>query len=195
MLHRFASRATHSGADTLDREINRSLASFFKLQFRFEMVALLQRLFQSDEHDMIAGRLKSDRLSRFDFDARRHCTHLHHALVHTHFMNLESVRNIRYTTGQTIGRTPHVGNGKITTTDGRAFWRRSRPGSRNFQIADNNVVRSSRHARAYCENESDHENESNHPDLRIPNAPDDLYPEPGGLQWCVGRIGSGAVID
>lgn len=48
------------GADAFERKINGDFAGFLKFQRRLDVIALLKRFLQTDQHNVIA--------TRFDFD-------------------------------------------------------------------------------------------------------------------------------
>src|ERR1700694_5542983 len=76
-------------ADGPDRVLHVNRAGFFELERARDLFALLERLLEIDEHQMIAVGLELDRLARLDLDAAGDGTHLHHALIHGHVMDFD----------------------------------------------------------------------------------------------------------
>src|SRR5713101_1497335 len=76
-------------ADALHRELHLNLAGFFELQRAVDLLALLERLLEIDEHQMQAVGLELERLARLDLDAAGDGAHLHHALIHGHLMDFD----------------------------------------------------------------------------------------------------------
>src|SRR5450755_2636269 len=115
------------GANALDDEINLDLASPGELQRGLEMIALHELPVQANEHHVIAAGAELDRLPRLDLYAAREGTHLHHAVVHAHFVDLKSACNIAYTADQAFGRAASIGDLHIAAADAGTFRRSARP--------------------------------------------------------------------
>src|SRR5216684_2506766 len=76
-------------ADALHRELHLNLAGFFELQRAVDLLALLERLLEIDEHQMQAVGLELECLARLDLATAGDGAHLHHALIHGHLMDFD----------------------------------------------------------------------------------------------------------
>src|SRR5690349_13109080 len=174
MLHRHAisrCRAPASRTDAFDHEIHGRATGFFEFQSGLDMFAFLERLLQADKHNVISGGFESNCLARLDFNARCDLAHLHHTLVHTHFMNFEFARNVRNTAEQPIGSASGIGDRKVAATYRSPFWRGARPSSRQFESANHDIVGARGPGGTDCKDEGGNERNFTHLDLRttIPN--------------------------
>src|SRR6185312_5318762 len=138
-LHLARRRAAFSGANAFNGKIDGDFARFLKFQHRFDVLALLQRALQPDEHHMVSTRLQFDRLSRFDLESLVERTHFHHAVVHAHLVDLETAGDIRRAPDKAVSHTPCVRDRHVGAPDRSALWRSARPGTRNFQAPDRDI--------------------------------------------------------
>jgi len=77
-------------------------ASLLEYKFCLDVVAGGQRLLQAHEHDVERLRLQFDRLTRLDFDAPLDRAHLHHPVLHFHFVYFQFRRAIGGNADQTV---------------------------------------------------------------------------------------------
>src|SRR6185295_1498541 len=111
----FALRRT---ANRLDGVFDVDLAGLLELQRALDPLALLERLADADEHQVIAAGLELDGLARLDLDAVRERTHLHHAVVHRHLMDLEFSGDLARAADQAVGRGAGVDELQVAAGNG-----------------------------------------------------------------------------
>ena len=76
-------------ADALHVERDLHLAGLFEFERDRQLVALLERALEIQQHQMIAARRELDRLAGLDGETLVERAHRHHAIVHGHFVDLD----------------------------------------------------------------------------------------------------------
>src|ERR1700722_20826622 len=84
---------------------------------------------------MIAARRQLPRLARLDHKTLVERTHRHHAVVHSHFVDLNLVGDIRRAADQPVRRRALVLDGEVAAADFGATRRGAAPGLRNYEIS------------------------------------------------------------
>src|SRR5262245_18275295 len=133
------SRTPVLGANAFHREVDGHIAGFFKTQGCLDVLALFEGLLQSNEHHVITARLELQRLTRLDVKAADG-PHLHHATLHAHLVDFETVGYVRRAAHESIADIAAVGDRHVTPADRCALWRRAYPGGGNLQAARGDVL-------------------------------------------------------
>ncbi len=84
---------------------------------------------------MVATRRQLDGLAGLDGQAVVERAHRHHAVIDSHFVDLDFFGNIRRTADQPIRRRALVLDGEIAAANFRSAGRRAAPGLRDHEIA------------------------------------------------------------
>src|SRR5882724_5516519 len=128
-----AGRSLRSYSLNIERE--RNLAGPLELERERQLVALLQRALQVEQHQMIAARRQLHRLARLDHKTLVERTHRHHTVIHGHFVDLNLVGDIRRAADQPVRRRALVLDGEVAAADFGATRRGAAPGLRDYEIA------------------------------------------------------------
>jgi hypothetical protein len=120
MMAHSVGRRAGCGAYSLDREFYIDLAGFFESQRCLEWLSPLDRLLKVRHHNVKCARLELDRCARLYFQPGWKRPHFHHALIHTHFMDLKSASYRRRAAHQSVGLRARVFDYHVAARDLRA---------------------------------------------------------------------------
>ena len=112
-----------------------TLPAFSNSQRERHLVALLERILQIHQHQVIAARRELDGLAGLDRQSLVERTHGHDAVVHGHLVDLDLAGEIAGAADQPVRRRALVLDGEIAARDLGAAGRRAAPGLRDDEIA------------------------------------------------------------
>src|SRR5439155_21327459 len=121
-------------ADTLHIQREVHFAGFLELERERHLVALLERVFEIHQHQVIPARRELYGLAGINGETLVELAHRHHAIVHGHFVHLDLARDGARAADQPIGSRALVLDRQVATGDFGATRRRAAPGLRDDEI-------------------------------------------------------------